>query len=389
MKSTVADPNENSGIYIHFPFCDSRCPYCTFCTFTGLEVVRFYYEYLLAEVDFAAKHFPTLFGEADTVYIGGGTPSLMDIPAIDSLLARIRTEYPLAIDWHNVEVTLEANPENIELDYLKNLRKIGINRLSIGAQRMSDSLLDILGRGHLVEDTVQAVKNARKAGFKNISLDFILGIPGDSEENIKKEIKRLMKLDPEHISVYMLEIKEGSRLTDEFIEELPEDDLTASLYEKTIDILESGGWKQYEISNFAKEGFKSRHNLKYWCGSKWLGLGASAASYSGNARWENSSDLDTYYSSLLEREEKFIPTGAITDRAQLAEEEFFMGMRKLWGISVNELKSRWGDDFPTIDNSKIEEFRTQGFIEFDNDNLKFTRKGFLVSNEIFTRLLKL
>jgi oxygen-independent coproporphyrinogen-3 oxidase len=380
---------EKSGIYIHFPFCRTKCPYCGFCSFTGEEWKHVYHEFLLAEIEKAGEFFESLFSEADTVYFGGGTPSLMPPFALDEILIRLRSSGYFSGCLEKMEITVEANPDDLGAEYLRNIKSLGINRLSVGAQRFNDKLLDKLGRIHTVDDSISGIKNARDAGFKNISVDFILGIPGESKASMKKEMDILLNLEPQHISVYMLEIKEHTPFALMNPAALPDDDLTADLYMETSDILNSAGYDHYEISNFARPGFRSKHNLKYWSGGKWLGLGLSSASHSGNARWANPEDLQGYFDLVTVDDFTIPPKNALMKRRKLAEDEFFMGMRKASGVDLNLFRQKWGFDPLEGKMDDILRFVEDGLLKMDEPpgTIRFTLKGFLLSNEILCRFI--
>jgi len=380
---------EKSGIYIHFPFCRSKCPYCGFCSFTSEEWKHVYYEFLLAEIEKAGGFFGSFFPEADTVYFGGGTPSLMPPFALDEILTRLRSSGYFSGRLEEMEITVEANPDDLGAEYLRSIKALGINRLSVGAQRFSRKLLEVLGRTHTADDSISGIKNARDAGFKNISVDFILGIPGESRASMKKEADVLLKLEPQHISVYMLEIKEHTPFALMNPNIFPDDNLTADLYMEIAEKLKAAGYDHYEISNFARPGFRSKHNLKYWSGGKWLGLGLSSASYSGNARWTNPQDLQGYFECVIPDDFSIPPKNELTERRKLAEEEFFMGMRKTSGIDLNFFKERWGFN-PLEGNAEdVLQFIEEGLLVQDDPpgTIRFTLRGFLLSNEILCRFI--
>lgn len=380
---------EKSGIYIHFPFCRARCPYCGFCSFTADQWKHVYHEFLLAETEKAAQSFPNLFPQADTVYFGGGTPSLMPPFAVNEIFSGLRSAGYFKDSPDEMEITIEANPDDLDEEYLKNLRKIGINRLSVGAQRFNDNLLESLGRMHSVEDSVNGIKNAKKADFTNISIDFILGVPGEKHASVTKEFDTLLGLDPAHISMYMLEIKEHTPFAEMNPGSFPDDNLVSDLYLEAAERLISAGYEHYEISNFARPGFRSVHNLKYWTGGKWLGLGLSAASHSGNAMWTNPEGIQEYFACVVPDDYSIPPGNALKDKRKLAEDEFFMGMRKTSGVDLNLYREKWGFDPLEGKNEEISQFIEQGLLMRDNPpgNLRFTIKGFLLSNEILCRFI--
>jgi oxygen-independent coproporphyrinogen-3 oxidase len=380
---------EKSGIYIHFPFCRAKCSYCGFSSFTSDAWKHVYHEFLLAEIEKAGGFFGPLFQEADTVYFGGGTPSLLPPFALNEILTRLRSSGYFTGQLEEMEITVEANPDDLGTEYLKSIHTLGINRLSVGAQRFNRKLLEILGRTHSVNDSINGIKNAKDAGFKNISIDFILGIPGERRASMKKEMEALLKLEPQHISVYMLELKEHTPFALMNPNVFPDDNLTADLYMEVAEKLTAAGYDHYEISNFAKPGFRSKHNLKYWYGGKWLGLGLAAASYSGDARWTNPQDLQGYFDYVMADDFSIPPQNALTERRKLAEEEFFMGMRKTSGININLFKERWGFDPLEGIAEDILQFVEEGLLIMDEPpgTIRFTLRGFLLSNEILCRFI--
>jgi oxygen-independent coproporphyrinogen-3 oxidase len=376
-----------TGIYIHFPFCRRRCPYCSFCSFTDTSLKPLYHELLLIEAERASEYFVDLFPPVDTIYFGGGTPSLIPVFAVDEILTRIRCLFPLGIEWNELEITMEANPEDMEVDYLRALRSVGINRLSIGAQRFDDSTLKLLGREHRIKDTIDGFVNAREAGFRNISLDFIAGIQNDNVEPVRNELKIVSQYKPEHVSAYLLEIKEGTAFSRIDSEKFPDDDITAEIYLKMIDILSEYGFEQYEISNFAKKGFRSRHNLKYWSGLPWFGLGCSSASYSVNARWVNPNTVEDYRDYVTTEDYRIPPPNAEEDRKRLADEEFFMAMRKTEGLDLKKFVERWGFNPTEGRESLIETYIEEKLLIRDSDTIKLTHRGFLISNELLSNFI--
>ena len=384
-----SSPDRNSGLYIHYPFCKSKCPYCSFHSFTRDDWISIYIEYLLAEIEKTSEFFDANFSNSDTIYFGGGTPSLMPPYYLEEILNRLRQHNYFSLPWEKMEITLEANPDNLESNFLKSIKSIGVNRLSIGAQRFNDNLLQIIGRNHRARDILSGYNKVRDAGFENVSVDFILGVPGDNRASMIDELRILLGLKPEHISVYMLEIKEHTPYAERDASFFPDDNLTADLYLETAGILTAAGYDHYEISNFALPGYKSRHNLKYWSAGQWLGLGLSAASCSGKARWVNPSNFKDYIERIVSEEFTIPPIDSETDERKLSEEEFFMGMRKATGIDLTEFALRNGYDPLEDMDEEINQYIEEGLIIKDDPpgHLRFTLKGFLVSNEILCRFI--
>ncbi len=384
--------SQGTGIYIHIPFCSGRCHYCTFFSCEDPSYKSIYQEYILAEIDELSAVYEKHFKPYDTVYIGGGTPGTLPVFAVDEILARIRTSFPAGKRWPEMEVTIEMNPEDADVETFKIYRQLGINRISIGTQRMKDELLQLLGRRHTVEQNREAVKAARAAGFKNLNLDMIAGLPGDTPEAVAGELDELLKLKPEHMSIYFLELKEGAAMSGWGDEVFPSEDTLAEIYEKINGMMNKAGFEHYEISNYARSGKNSAHNMKYWSGGSWLGLGLSSSSNSGKARWKNPTDWDEYYRYIISIPYDF-PSGVnyISDPGQIMEDEFFMSLRKTEGIDLDAFKTRWGKSLLEGNEELIEEYMEKGYLRYSSDKkrLAFTEEGMFISNTILTSLLNL
>jgi len=376
-----------TGIYIHFPFCTKRCPYCSFFSLTDPSLKPLYHELLLAEIERTSEYFPDLFPSVDTIYLGGGTPSLMPVFAVDEVLTSIRCLFDFGLEWKDLEITLEANPEHLETGYLRELRSVGVNRLSIGAQRFDDAKLKLLGRAHSVKETFEGYENAREAGFENISLDFIAGIQNDTPDAVEKELRAIKELAPQHVSAYLLEIKDGTDFSGIDERKFPDDYLTAKIYLKIIDVLSGYGYEQYEISNFARAGYRSKHNLKYWSGMPWLGLGASAASCSLNARWVHPQSIEEYRDFVISPDFRIPPAQAEAEPQKLAEEEFFMSMRKTEGVDLQKFAEKWGFDPTEGKESLIDVYIEEKLLIRGGRKIRLTPGGFLLSNELLSEFI--
>jgi putative oxygen-independent coproporphyrinogen III oxidase len=370
-----SSPANTVGIYIHVPFCENgKCPYCDFYSLTLTEELK--ERYIKAVERDLKKWSVSAKGRiADTVYFGGGTPSLLK-EDLARLFLCVKKYFHVA---DNAEVTFEANPAGIDFDLLKVLRSAGFNRLSLGMQSAQDSELAALGRRHRRKDVAAAVENAHRAGFDNISLDLMLCVPNQTKESLKESVDFAASLSPRHISAYLLKIEPGTRFSD--IKDslnLPDEDTQADIYLTACELLESKGFLQYEISNFANKGFESKHNLRYWDCGEYLGFGPAAHSFFNGKRF--------YYTRSLE--DYIIGAGPQDDGTGGTFEEYVMlRLRLRDGINETELKKRYGKDFSCFDTQKISLLVKNGLIQNEHGRLALTRKGFLVSNSIISELL--
>lgn len=374
MKKPAVQRDLPLGLYIHIPFCKAKCAYCDFYSLAQSESRMDEYcralERHLAEVaPQAGCHV------ADTVYFGGGTPSYLGAERLCRLLGTVKKLYK--VDKH-AEITLEANPDSAcDKKALKRLRRAGFNRISLGAQSTDDEILRTIGRVHTWEQTCQAVEAARKAGFKNLSLDLIYGLPGQTMEQWEKTLSDAVGLLPEHLSCYGLKLEEGTPLYRRQ-EELtfPDEELQADMYLYTVEFLKNCGYEQYEISNFAKPGFASRHNLKYWTLAEYAGFGPGAYSDFGNVRYGYARDLDSYIRGELRLQE--------SDTVDLSEREreyLMLRLRTVQGIDPREFEYRFRQRFEPL-AALLRQCAQRGLAEETDGGWHLTPKGFLVSNQI-------
>lgn len=381
---SVINNNErkNVGIYIHVPFCLSKCHYCDFCSVQRAdEATREQYVIRLCE---EIALFADRIGEngdipvADTVYLGGGTPSLLSPEQIGRILETVDRRF--GID-SNAEITIETNPKSVDQSKLRDIRASGVNRLSIGMQSVHDNELKALGRIHSFADFKTTLSDARDAGFENISADLMCGIPLQTRESFVCSVETLASLDPEHISCYALTVEDGTnfdRRRDSLV--LPDEDTVADMYADMAEILKIHGYSRYEISNFSKPGRESRHNLKYWMTDSYLGFGPAAHSYFGGKRFAHSRDIDAY----LRGESIIIDVEDIS--LKTAENEYVMlGMRLARGIDRRDFKRRFEgellEELPAILKYAPE------YVSIDADRVAFTEKGMMVSNFILSDIL--
>ena len=372
------------GIYIHIPFCRSKCDYCDFYSLAGRDDRMDQYQKALLshikETAPLAQDFPV-----DTIYIGGGTPSYYGAKRLKELLGVIRKLYKVEKD---AEVTVECNPDSVDVKSLKILRKAGVNRLSMGMQSANACELERIHRIHTPQQVNEAATAARKAGFTNLSLDLIYGLPGQTMDSWKATVEHALSLIPQHLSCYGLKVEEGTPLAARVAqgEILPDDDQQADLYLWTVGRLERAGYPQYEISNFAKPGFASRHNLRYWLTQPYIGFGPGAHSDFGGRRYSFVRDLDAYIQGVLQGCD-IIDESEIIPKRERCGEYLMLRLRTVQGINEQEYRSTYFMDFAPL-QARLEQFRAQGWAEQTDGRWHFTPKGFLLSNQLIGDLLE-
>jgi oxygen-independent coproporphyrinogen-3 oxidase len=376
-----------SGIYIHIPFCERKCIYCDFYSVENLNLVDRFTESLLKEIEIFSIE-ADFFNDSifDTIYFGGGTPSLLEPAQIEKILNKLSQSFKIS---SNPEITLETNPGTVDKRKLLEFKNLGVNRISFGVQSFFDDDLKFLGRIHTGEDAFKCVNDSFEVGFENVSIDLIFGLPGQTVEKWLENLKLAVSLNVPHISAYNLIVERGTPLHELFSlgkVEIPEDEIQAQLYERTIDFLENAGYVHYEVSNYAFEGFESRHNLKYWQYENYIGFGPSAHSFWINKRWWNFANLNKYINAL---DLGKIPVAnfEILDEEKMIEEFIYLGLRSK-GINVARFKGKFGFEFVDGDiKDEIEELERAGYITIEDDFIKLTPKGFLLCDEIVLRLI--
>jgi oxygen-independent coproporphyrinogen III oxidase len=382
------------GIYVQVPFCQTKCTYCNF--HTGVFSKELYAPYVRAVCREIAEH-PRLLREmriadvpeavVDTIYFGGGTPSLLEPASLTQIIEAIRASFPSQFE----EVTLEADPETISREKAAAWREAGFNRISMGVQSFDDAELRAAGRMHRRANVFEATKILRAAGFANLSFDLIAGLPHQTDRSWEESVEQLLHLRPEHVSIYMMEIDEESRLGLEVLQSgerysaraLPSDDSMANYYEHGCQQLAAAGYGHYEISNWGLPGLESRHNLKYWRREPYFGFGAGAHSFNGSQRWANSHDPAAYADSVLRGRFPVEQLESVTS-SQALEEELFLGLRQLAGIDLVSIEAKYG----TSVTPRIRELVAQGLIEREGPRLRLSPERLTVSNEVFVRLLE-
>jgi oxygen-independent coproporphyrinogen-3 oxidase len=385
----------NLGIYIQVPFCASKCSFCNFSSRVDRSTIFDQYTRMLRrELEGWQSFFPAygippevLSTSVDSIYIGGGTPALLGEERM-ALVVRALQDH---LHWcEDIEFTLETTPGSANASLLRALRGLGVNRLSIGAQTFDDRELRAVGRLHSADDSAELVHQAREAGFQNISLDLIAGLPYQTEQSFRRSLEGAVKLRPEHVSLYLFEVDEKSRLGREVVHSgkryhaaaVPGDEFMADAYEAGCAFLASEGYAQYEISNFALPAFESRHNRKYWQLAPYVGLGAGAHSFDGTRRWSNQTDVQCYLEKLGAGEAPIDEIHAVTVEEQV-EEFFFLGLRQVEGVNLEQARKRWGESYLKRWEEKIQTLAHEGWVVWQGDSVRMARRAYLVSNEIF------
>jgi len=371
-----------AGIYIHIPFCRSRCSYCDFATgMYSAEAAERYVLALLSEIESWGVVDPP--GPVDTIYFGGGTPSLLSPAQLETLLNAVYKRFTVVA---NAEVTAEINPGTVTPETLAAFRSLGVNRASFGAQTFDDNELARLGRSHSAEDTRRTFTHLRAAGFRNVSFDLIAGLPGQTMAGWRRNLDEAFALGPEHLSFYLLEVHQGTPLANHIkigLQPRPDEDLAAEMYEVMLDRAAAAGYEHYEISNLCLPGLQSRHNTKYWIGAPYYGFGCSAHSYDGAfRRWANERE-PTKYMEMVEQGRSAIVTETQLSESDRQAEAVFLGLRMMEGFSFDKYQQLFGSDLRTKHADDLTRFREAGLIECSGDLLKLTRAGALLSNEVF------
>ena len=370
--------NKVPGLYIHFPFCLTKCHYCNFYSITSPLLIPDFLEALFQEMEMVHDQ----WGPFDTVYIGGGTPSVLHLEQLERILAKVSRSFVLLA---HPEITLETNPGDLNLHFLQGLHRIGINRLNIGIQSFDQKILKFLGRRHSPNQAISAIENSRRAGFQNMGLDLIYGIPGQDLESWRETLQQGLLFSPEHLSCYQLSLEDKTPLgrkhgKGEF--RLPEEDLQYDFFMKTSEWLEEAGYLHYEVSNFAKNlSFVSRHNQKYWDHTSYLGLGPAAHSFRDGERWWNHSSLHQYLADIgkgkfpLEKKE-------FLTLEELQFETLFLSLRTRAGISLQDFAKRYHFDLMSEKKEIISRLQEEGVLSIQEGYLRPTRAGLAVADSL-------
>lgn len=377
------------GLYLHIPFCKSKCEYCDFCSIVpnSKGVIEHYVDALLLQMeDWSPK---CKKYQLDSIYFGGGTPTFLDAKHLVRIINGIYDNFNVA---RNAEVSMECNPATVDFKDLRKLRKAGINRLSIGVQSANDNELRALGRIHTYAQFEETFQNARSAGFENISVDLMYGIPDQTEKSFAHTLSAITSLAPDHISLYALKIEPGTPFADKEKElTLPNEDTEYSMYSNAVRYLAAKGYERYEISNFAKPGQASLHNLKYWHCDEYLGLGASAHSYFEGERFSTTKNIRDYIDGLeIINADINIEDSRVKNTSKDCVEEYVMlGMRLEEGINTADFEARFGFSFREKYGKLLDEYVSDGFVITDGTSYRFSTDGMFVSNYILSNVLDL
>ncbi len=385
----ISDLLETVALYLHIPFCHTRCYYCDFNTYAGILPLREPYVRALIDEILLRGELARHNGaprRARTIFFGGGTPSLLSTGQISRILDACREAFALDED---AEITLEANPGTLSLASLEGLRAAGINRLSMGAQSFDAKLLKTLGRIHSPAEISQAVFNARKAGFRSLNLDFMFGLPGQTMQHWKDTLDSALALRPEHLSLYSLIIEEGTPFftwTQEGRIVPGDEDLCADMYEYADERLQDEGYENYEISNWALPGHQSRHNLTYWQNLPYLGMGAGAHSFYAHRRFSNVLDPNDYIRRVKQGELPEAESETV-ERAQEMSETAFLALRTAQGLHLPTFEQRFSESFTEYVGDRLRVVDEAGLLEYAGEWLRLSKRGRLLGNEVFMRLL--
>ena len=380
-----------AGVYLHIPFCRSRCSYCDFATgmYEGEFAERYVSSLRREIVDWREVDSPST---VDTIYFGGGTPSLLVPSQIERILRAVHDRFDVI---EGSEVTMEINPGDggtsaaAKQETMREFRRLGINRASFGAQTFDDRELKQLGRTHSSADIPSTYQQLRKAGFENISFDLIAGLPNQTLSGWQRNLDEALTLRPDHLSLYLLDVHEGTPLADQIrsgMRPQPDDDLAGEMYQLMLDEVGAAGYEHYEISNFCLPGFQSRHNTKYWAGTPYYGFGCSAHSYDGGRRrWANERDVAKYV-ELIEQDASPIVERTELDEEAARSESIFLGLRLMRGLDLEDYRTRFGSDLRDEYDSDLGRLVEAGLIEIDEGLMRLTKRGALLSNEVFAAL---
>lgn len=380
---------EELGIYIHIPFCMQKCLYCDFVSYINKsECVKEYINCMIKEIqsyDFKKYNITT-------IYIGGGTPSFIESDYIKEIINVIQNKLEKNdTRWEDIEITIEVNPGTVTLEKLNDYKTVGINRISLGLQATQDRLLKQIGRLHNYKDFLEAYELLKRVGFNNINVDLMIGLPNQSIKDLKESLEKIIKLNPNHISVYSLIIEDGtpiSKLLDEEKIKLPDEEIERQMYWYVKNKLELNGYNHYEISNFSKKGKESKHNLNCWKQKQYIGIGAAAHSYFKDIRYSNTNNIEEYIKNIkennIEKNRKIEEKQTIEDK----KNEFMMlGFRMIEGVNIADFKAKFVDNPLYVYREKIKKLTDEDLIEVDLNNIKLTNKGLDLANVVFEEFI--
>ena len=386
---------KNLGIYLHIPFCKKKCYYCDFISYCNEEKnINTYIECMQKEIEFKSLELNKFsknnneYFEIDTIYIGGGTPSFIDSKYISELLSSIKKFFNVK---ENCEITIEVNPDSASLEKLIEYKKSGINRISIGLQSTKDKLLKEIGRVHNFEQFKSSYNNIKNAGFNNINVDLMIGLPGQNIKDVNKSLEEVINLNLPHISVYSLILEEKTKLFKEFEQDnlkLPDEELERKMYWFVKEKLEEKGFVQYEISNYSKIGKESKHNLNCWNQNEYLGIGISAHSFFNNIRFSNTENLKEYINNIYNEDYKNNQIiHEILSLEDKKKEFMILGLRKIEGVEIKKFKERFCENPIFIFKNQINKLVLKNLIEIDGDFIKLTNKGLDFANIVWEEFI--
>jgi oxygen-independent coproporphyrinogen-3 oxidase len=381
-----------AGIYVHIPYCRIKCPYCSFVSYQNVEaeIKKGYMQALAIQARDMARHPWTGSRKFRSLYIGGGTPSTIESSSMADFVATCLDLFDFTAEpGQEPEVTMEVNPQSASKKFLEKMRQAGVNRLSIGTQSFSDNMLKGIGRAHTVRDNVKAVGDARGAGFYNISLDLMYGLPDQDLKTWQNSLEEAIELVPEHLSVYELTIERNTpfaSLAGQGKLNLPGEDMTASMFEMAQEFLASEGFVQYEISNYARRGFESTHNLNYWENGSYLGLGCGAVSCFSGLRIQNLEDPERYM-QMMNSKQKPYKDGEFLSLSGRFRESVIMGLRMTDGVSVSRLKKRFGMTPSGHYGESLNTLIKQELLKEEHGRLHLTKRGLLLANRVLAQLV--
>ena len=386
--------NKELGIYIHIPFCKKNCHYCDFVSFSNLENKQTgYIEALKKEIScYDLEEY-----NVTTIYIGGGTPSYIDCYEIKEILDELRKRLKNnETKFSDIEITIEVNPGTVDKEKLEVYKLSGVNRLSIGLQSTKDILLKEIGRIHTYKEFLQSYEHAKQVGFENINVDLMLGLPNQSIQDMKDSLKEVIKMEPNHISIYSLIVEEKTpikKLIEEGELQLPEEIQERRMYWYVKSMLELSGYNHYEISNFAKEGRESKHNMNCWEQKEYIGLGVAAHSYINGIRYSNVTDLDCYIKNMMElknvKKQLQSKTNIIYNICEIQnledkqKEYMLLGLRKIQGVSITKFKEKYVENPIFLFRKQMEKLTKEDLIQIDGDYIRLTNKGLDFANQVW------
>lgn len=370
------------GIYIHIPFCKKKCAYCDFVSFSNKQnLVNEYIETLKKEINKYKLNKEEYL--VNTIYFGGGTPSYIDSKYIIEILNMIRNRFNISKD---AEITIEVNPGTTSEEKLNDYYKSGINRLSIGLQSIDDKLLETIGRIHSFSDFLETYDTAEKTGFTNINVDLMIGLPTQNLSDVKMAIEKIVELSPKHISVYSLIVEEGTPIEEKINKKelfLPTEILERKMYWTVKKKLEKNGYMHYEISNFAKTGYESKHNTSCWNQEEYIGFGLAAHSYINNTRYSNTEDIEEYIENIKCDKEDYRTIHEVQSKQDKMKEYMLLGLRKVEGVRISEFKKKFVDNPIYLYREELNKLVTQELIEIGIDDIKLTKKGIDLANLVW------